>query len=68
MRTNPQIDPLMRAGGVDAECLDHTGHSECVHALTKLWYRMATNKIITIAIITVLVLLIIAVIFSKFRK
>jgi hypothetical protein len=28
---------------------------------------MATNKIITIAIITVLVLLIIAVIYSKFR-
>lgn len=28
---------------------------------------MATNRIITIAIITVLVLLIIAVIFSKFR-
>jgi len=30
-------------------------------------YRMATNRIITIAIITVLVLLIIAVIYSKFR-
>lgn len=29
--------------------------------------RMATNRIITIAIITVLVLLIIAVIWSKFR-
>ncbi len=29
--------------------------------------RMATNKIITIAIITVLVLLILAVIVSKFR-
>jgi len=29
--------------------------------------RMATNKIVTIAIITVLVLLIIAVIVSKFR-
>ena len=29
--------------------------------------RMATNKIITVAIITVLVLLIIAVIVSKFR-
>ena len=29
--------------------------------------RMATNRIITIAIITVLVLLIIAVIYSKFR-
>ena len=30
-------------------------------------YRMATNRIITIAIITVLVLLIFAVIWSKFR-
>ncbi|ORY11596.1 t-SNARE [Clohesyomyces aquaticus] len=30
--------------------------------------RMATNRIITIAIITVLVLLIIAVVFSKFRR
>lgn len=30
-------------------------------------YRMATNRIITIAIITVLVLLIIGVIYSKFR-
>lgn len=30
-------------------------------------FRMATNRVITIAIITVLVLLIIAVIFSKFR-
>ena len=29
--------------------------------------RMATNRIITIAIITVLVLLIVAVIFSKFH-
>ena len=29
--------------------------------------RMATNKIVTIAIITVLVLLIVAVIVSKFR-
>lgn len=29
--------------------------------------RMATNKIITIAIITVLVLLIVAVVVSKFR-
>lgn len=31
------------------------------------YFRMATNKIITVAIITVLVLLIIAVIVSKFR-
>lgn len=30
-------------------------------------FRMATNKIITVAIITVLVLLIIAVIVSKFK-
>lgn len=30
-------------------------------------YRMATNRVITIAIITILVLLIFAVIFSKFR-
>ena len=30
-------------------------------------FRMATNKMVTIAIITVLVLLIIAVIVSKFR-
>lgn len=30
-------------------------------------YRMATNRIITIAIITVLVLLIILVIYSKFK-
>jgi vesicle transport through interaction with t-SNAREs 1 len=34
---------------------------------TNLNFRMATNRVITIAIITVLVLLIIAVIFSKFR-
>lgn len=32
-----------------------------------IYCRMATNKIITISIITVLVLLIIAVIVSKFR-
>jgi hypothetical protein len=32
-----------------------------------VWYRMATNRLITIAIITVLVLLIVAVIVSKFR-
>jgi vesicle transport through interaction with t-SNAREs protein 1 len=30
-------------------------------------HRMATNRVITITIITVLVLLIVAVIFSKFR-
>ena len=32
-----------------------------------LSYRMATNRLITIAIITVLVLLIIGVIYSKFH-
>jgi hypothetical protein len=31
------------------------------------FFRMATNRIITIAIITVLVLLILAVVFSKFH-
>ena len=30
-------------------------------------HRMATNRIITVAIITVLILLIIAVVYSKFR-
>jgi vesicle transport through interaction with t-SNAREs 1 len=30
-------------------------------------YRMATNRIITIAIITVLVLLILGIIYSKFK-
>lgn len=30
-------------------------------------FRMATNRVITIAIITVLVLLIVAVVVSKFR-
>ena len=31
------------------------------------FFRMATNKIVTVAIITVLVILIIAVVVSKFR-
>ena len=35
--------------------------------LTSKLDRMATNRLITIAIITVLVLLIIAVIYNKFR-
>ena len=43
---------------MDAICLRSSMLMEC---------RMATNRIITIAIITVLVLLIIAVIWSKFR-
>ncbi|KAJ4297785.1 t-SNARE VTI1 [Kalmusia sp. IMI 367209] len=48
--------------------LESEGYTDrSIKTLKGMARRMATNRIITIAIITVLVLLIIAVIFSKFR-
>lgn len=58
------------------ETIDHTTRvlyesegyvDRSIKSLKGIARRMATNRVITIAIITVLVLLIIAVIFSKFR-
>ncbi|AEO65928.1 1d53034f-4a53-4bd1-b7f3-0834a8f205b0 [Thermothielavioides terrestris] len=58
------------------ETIDHTTRvlyesegyvDRSIKSLRGIARRMATNRVITIAIITVLVLLIIAVIFSKFR-
>ncbi|KAF2277676.1 vesicle transport v-snare protein [Westerdykella ornata] len=51
-----------------AVLLESEGYADrSIKTLRGMARRMATNRIITIAIITVLVLLIIAVIFSKFR-
>ncbi|SPO05668.1 related to VTI1 - v-SNARE: involved in Golgi retrograde protein traffic [Cephalotrichum gorgonifer] len=60
-----QRETIMHTQGVLSQSEGYVDRS--VKTLRGMARRMATNKIITIAIITILVLLIIAVIFSKFR-
>ncbi|KAF2659439.1 V-snare-domain-containing protein [Lophiostoma macrostomum CBS 122681] len=60
-----QREQIVHTRGTLLESETYTDRS--IKTLRGMARRMATNKIITISIITVLVLLIIAVIFSKFR-
>ncbi|KAF2005281.1 V-snare-domain-containing protein [Amniculicola lignicola CBS 123094] len=60
-----QREQITHTRGVLLESETYTDRS--IKTLRGMARRMATNRIITIAIITVLVLLIFAVIFSKFR-
>jgi vesicle transport through interaction with t-SNAREs protein 1 len=61
-----QREQIVHTRGTLLESETYTDRS--IKTLRGMARRMATNKIITISIITVLVLLIIAVIFSKFRR
>ncbi|KAF1812506.1 vesicle transport v-snare protein VTI1 [Eremomyces bilateralis CBS 781.70] len=62
---NRQRDTIMHTRDTLGESEGYTDRS--IKTLRSMARRMATNRVITIAIITVLVLLIIAVIASKFR-